>query len=76
MRKSIRANLVWALGYNVIALALAAAGFLQPVIAAGLMAGSSLLVVFRSLRANREASADVPPRSATETVSNLCRTST
>ena len=76
VRKSIRANLVWALGYNVIALALAAAGFLQPVIAAGLMAGSSLLVVFRSLRANREASANTPPRTATETASNLCRTST
>lgn len=76
VRKSIRANLVWALGYNVIALALAAAGFLQPVIAAGLMAGSSLLVVFRSLRANREASAEAPPRTATETVSDLCRTPT
>ncbi len=76
VRKSIRANLVWALGYNAIALGLAAAGFLQPVIAAGLMAGSSLLVVLRSLRANREASTDAPLRTATETVSNLCRTPT
>jgi Cu2+-exporting ATPase len=51
VRKSIRANLAWALGYNVIALALAASGVLQPVIAAALMAGSSLLVVARSLSA-------------------------
>jgi Cu2+-exporting ATPase len=53
VRKSIVANLGWALGYNVIALALAAGGLLQPIIAAALMAGSSVLVVSRSLRANR-----------------------
>ncbi|HYU68027.1 MAG TPA: heavy metal translocating P-type ATPase [Burkholderiales bacterium] len=53
VRGSIRANLAWALGYNVIALALAASGLLQPVIAAGLMAGSSLVVVARSLSARR-----------------------
>jgi protein SCO1 len=56
VRRSILKNLAWALGYNVIALSLAVAGMLQPVIAAGLMAGSSLLVVMRSLRANRESS--------------------
>jgi len=33
---------------------------LQPVIAAGLMAGSSLLVVVRSLRADRGTRADGP----------------
>jgi len=54
LRRSILKNLAWALGYNAIALSLAVAGMLQPVIAAGLMAGSSLLVVMRSLRANRE----------------------
>ena len=53
VRRSILKNLAWALGYNAIALSLAVAGMLQPVIAAGLMAGSSLLVVMRSLRANR-----------------------
>jgi Cu2+-exporting ATPase len=53
VRGSIRANLAWALGYNAVALVLAACGLLQPVLAAGLMAGSSLLVVIRSLSARR-----------------------
>jgi Cu2+-exporting ATPase len=53
VQRSVRANLAWAFGYNLIALALAAAGLLQPVLAAVLMAGSSLLVVLRSLRAGR-----------------------
>ncbi len=52
-RRSVLANIAWALGYNSIALTLAVAGVLQPVIAAALMAGSSLLVVARSLRSNR-----------------------
>ena len=55
VRKSIVANLAWALGYNVVALTLAVMGWLQPILAAGLMAGSSLLVVIRSLRANQHA---------------------
>jgi Cu2+-exporting ATPase len=54
VRKSILANLVWALGYNAVALMLAVTGLLQPVVAAGLMFGSSVLVVVRSLRAGRE----------------------
>ena len=62
VRKSIRANLAWALGYNVIALAFAASGLLQPVIAAGLMAGSSLLVVARSLSAAHTIIPPVPDR--------------
>jgi Cu2+-exporting ATPase len=53
VRRSIVANLGWALGYNAIALGLAVAGLLQPIVAAALMAGSSVLVVGRSLRANR-----------------------
>ncbi len=53
VRSSIRVNLTWALGYNLVALALAASGLLQPVLAAGLMAGSSLVVVIRSLSARR-----------------------
>jgi Cu2+-exporting ATPase len=57
VRRSILANLAWALGYNTIALSLAVAGMLQPVIAAGLMAGSSLLVVVRSLRAHHGSNA-------------------
>lgn len=50
VRRTIRANLAWALSYNLVALTLAASGMLQPVIAAALMAGSSLLVVVRSLQ--------------------------
>lgn len=58
VRRSIRANLAWSLGYNAIALTLAAGGLLQPVFAAALMAGSSLLVVVRSLHAARAAGHD------------------
>lgn len=54
VRRTILTNIAWALGYNVIALGLATAGLLQPVIAATLMAGSSLLVVVNSLRVGRE----------------------
>jgi Cu2+-exporting ATPase len=54
VRRTIITNIAWALGYNVAALSLAAAGLLQPVIAAVLMAGSSLLVVINSLNAGRE----------------------
>jgi Cu2+-exporting ATPase len=50
-QRSVRANVLWAFGYNAIALTLAAGGVLQPAIAAGLMAGSSLVVVWRSWRA-------------------------
>ncbi|NQV98208.1 MAG: heavy metal translocating P-type ATPase [Rhodospirillales bacterium] len=54
VHKAIRMNIVWALGYNLVALFLAAAGLLQPVIAAGLMAGSSLVVVINSLHVGKE----------------------
>jgi len=54
VRRSVRANLLWAFGYNAVALTLAATGLLQPVLAAALMAGSSLLVVGRSLLAGRK----------------------
>lgn len=46
----IISNLFWAFGYNAVALSLAVAGVLQPILAAALMAGSSLIVVFNSLR--------------------------
>lgn len=54
VRTTIATNIAWALGYNLAALALAAAGLLQPIAAAGLMAGSSLLVTINSLRLRRE----------------------
>jgi Cu2+-exporting ATPase len=57
-RASVRANLAWAFSYNAIALTLAATGLLRPVLAAALMAGSSLLIVARSWRASERARAD------------------
>jgi Cu2+-exporting ATPase len=53
VRRTILANLLWAFGYNSIGLVLAVSGHLQPMIAAVLMAGSSLLVVLNSLRLER-----------------------
>jgi Cu2+-exporting ATPase len=53
VRRSTYANIAWAFGYNGIALTLAATGLLQPAIAAALMAGSSVLVIARSVRNHR-----------------------
>lgn len=66
-RRSVRANLAWAFGYNAVALALAASALLQPAIAAALMAGSTLVVATRSWRASRRelGAASAPPQAAT-----------
>jgi P-type Cu2+ transporter len=53
VRSTILTNLAWAFGYNLIALTCAVLGLLQPILAAAVMAGSSLLVVLNSLRLER-----------------------
>jgi Cu2+-exporting ATPase len=76
VRRTILTNLIWAFGYNLVALTLAVLGLLQPVLAAAVMASSSLLLVVNSLRLSRlpDPAPAVPGRPPSAEPDNVRRT--
>jgi Cu2+-exporting ATPase len=60
-RRVIEQNIGWAIGYNLVALPLAAAGYVAPWAAAIGMSASSLLVLLNALRLSRQDSGDAQP---------------
>jgi heavy metal translocating P-type ATPase len=60
--QAIRTNLLFALGYNLVGITLAAAGLLHPVVAALLMLGSSVTVTSRALFYSGDSDRLVPAR--------------
>ena len=58
--RTIRRNLAWAFCYNILAIPLAALGFLNPLVAAATMTLSSVFVVWNSLRLRRFAASPAP----------------
>jgi P-type E1-E2 ATPase len=61
---TIRRNLAWAFCYNIAAIPLAAAGFLNPLVASAAMTLSSAFVVWNSMRLQGQRIQGAPPRPA------------
>lgn len=64
--KTVRQNLFWAFAYNMIGIALAATGWLNPMWATVAMVGSSLFVISNSLRLTNSGSFEQEETEVTE----------